>query len=500
MAHEVLRVEHIVKDFTGVRAINDVSFSVFEQEIVGLIGENGAGKSTILKIINGVYRHGTFEGNIVLEDKPVKFASPLDALKKGVGFVPQEINVMDNLTVAENIFVGHLEDKYVSLKKVTAMAQAFLDEHEIHLDATTKVRTLSIAQKQMLMIARALAWNPQILILDEPTTALAINDVNNLFSMIQNLKERGKSIIFVTHKLDEIVNHTDRVVIMRDGELISTYDKQDYDVDTIVADMVGRKISNIYPSRSVETGEEVLRVENLSVLHPRIQKRYLIENVSFSLHAGEVLGLVGLVGSGRTETLETIFGLNRLETGKILIDGKEVKIRSTHDAIRNGINLVTEDRKSYGLLKLADIQDNIVISNLRRVTKYGVIRRKKEESIAKEYVRELRIKANDQHTMAIHLSGGNQQKVIVAKALNTEPRVLLLDEPTKGIDIGSKNEIYHLINKLAGEGMAIVLVSSELSEVMAMSDRYVVFANGKVVDTVEKENATQESIMQKCFA
>lgn len=503
MAQYVLEAQNIVKDFIAVRALNNVSLSVKPGEILGLIGENGAGKSTILKVINGIYVTGTFEGKIFINGQQVHLYSPHDALLKGIGFVPQEINVMEDLTVAENIFVGHLTEKksaFVNPVETVKRAADFLKQKKINLDVKTRVRMLSIGQKQLLMIARALSWDPHILILDEPTTALAKDDVENLFKIVKEFKAGGRSIIFVTHKLEEIMDLTDRVVILRDGANIATYDRDQYNESRIVTDMVGRTITSMYPSRNVEIGEEVLRVENLTVSHPKIKDKNLIENVSFNLKKREVLGLVGLVGAGRTETLEALFGEYPIQSGKIFIEGKEVKIRNSGDAIRNGLCLVTEDRKANGLLMLANIKHNIVISNLKKILKGLFLNGKKEHNVATTYMSKLSIKAPNYETMVATLSGGNQQKVVISKSLNTDPKILLLDEPTKGIDVGSKNEIYNLINTMAEMGISIIMVSSELPELLAMCDRFVILARKTTVGELLKSEATQETVMVKCFA
>jgi len=431
----------------------------------------------------------------------VKFSSPHDALLKGIGFVPQEINVMDDLTVAENIFVGHLssdKSSFTSPNVLSKRAADFLKKNKINLVPQMRVRMLSIGQKQLLMIARALSWNPNVLILDEPTTALSNEDVDNLFHIVRDLKERGTSIVFVTHKLEEIVSLTDSVTILRDGKKISTYQKKEYNTNKIVTDMVGREISNMYPKRRTNIGEEILRVEGLTVEHPRIQNRNLIEDIEFNLNKGEVLGIAGLVGSGRSETLGAIFGQLHHKKGKIYIDKKEVSISNTGDAIKNGIAMVTEDRKNDGLLMLANIKQNIVLSNLKKIIKALRIKKSLEEEVANSYMKKLKIKATNAQTMVVNLSGGNQQKVVLAKALNSEPRILMLDEPTKGIDVGSKNEIYNLINDLVEMGISIIMVSSELPELLAMCDRFVVLAGGKVTGQLDKREATQEAIMLKC--
>lgn len=503
MGDFVLEALHITKVFPGVKALNDVIIQVKKGEVLGLIGENGAGKSTILKVMNGIYRPLTFEGEIKINGEGVNFSSPHDALLKGIGFVPQEINVMDDLTVAENIFVGHIKQRKsdsISQAEIIKRAGAFLHKKKINLDPGVRVNVLSIGQKQLLMIARALSWEPEVLILDEPTTALALDDVNNLFEIVKEMKSKGTSVVFVTHKLDEIMELTDRVAILRDGCNVSLYERKEYDRKQIVTDMVGRTITSMYPSRDTQIGEEILRVEDLTVEHPRILNRNLIEGISFTLNKGEVLGLVGLVGSGRTETLSTIFGQYKLKRGRILINGRAVAIKNESDAIQNGLAMVTEDRKSDGLLMLADIKTNIVLSNLKKILKNKVIQNKLEKNVAEEYMKMLNVRAPTSETMAVSLSGGNQQKVVFAKALNADPKIILLDEPTKGIDVGSKNEIYTLINKLAAMGISIIMVSSELPEILAMCDRFIVMAHGMTVGELLKSEATQESVMSKCFA
>ena len=504
MSEYILEVKGITKRFPGVKALGDVSFKILPGEVHGLIGENGAGKSTLLKIINGVYAYGNYEGEIVHNGELAKYRSPHDALVKGIGFVPQEINVMDDLTVAENIFVGHLNHHRVrfSMKEMIDNCKAFLAENKFNLDANTPASHLSIGQKQLLMVAKALSWDPSILILDEPTTALSQSDVENLFEIIRYLKSKGTSIIFVTHKLDEIFEMTDRVTILRDGQMITTYSKEEYDRNKIIAGMVGRELSQLYPSRNVEIGEEVLRVEGLTVPHPRIQDKNLIENISFNLRKGEVLGLVGLVDAGRTEAVTALFGGYSDYSGDIFINGEKVKIRTEADAIKHGLNMLTEDRKNNGLLLLNDIKFNIVISDVKKILngKSKTVSKKKELEHADSFMKKLRIKAPSSSSMVANLSGGNQQKVVLAKALHSEPKILILDEPTKGIDVGSKQEIYEIMNELLEEGISIIMISSELPEVLGMSDRFVIMSEGKVVGEMTKQEATQEKLMAACFA
>jgi ABC-type sugar transport system ATPase subunit len=500
MEEFVLEALNITKRFPGVIANENVNIKVRKSEIHGLIGENGAGKSTILRIFNGIYPAGTYEGEIILNGKKVQFSSPYDAMLKGIGFVPQEINVMDNLTVAENIFVGNMtpgkkNNIIINFKDIYKKTVDLLEMNNLLIDPMVKVRMLSIGQKQLLMVVRALSKDPKVLILDEPTTSLTLPEVENLFKIVKLLKEKGKSIIFVTHKLAEIMEITDTVTVLRDGKNISTINKENYEKETIICDMIGRKITNMYPKRSSEIGEEILKVEGLTVDHPKIKDRYLINNVSFSLKKGEVLGFAGLIGAGRTEVLETLYGKYKKKAGKISIKGKEVTFRNEKEALNNGIALVTEDRKKDGLLFLSAIKGNITISDLSSISKAGMILRKTELLRSLKYFKDMRIKAPSVQTSVLALSGGNQQKVVIARALNSEPEIILLDEPTKGIDVGSKNEIYNLINDLVKMGVSIIMVSSELPELMEMCDRFVVMANGEAVAEFSKEEVTEKDIM-----
>ena len=499
----VLRIENVEKQFPGVKALDGVSLDVKKGEVLGLIGENGAGKSTLLKIINGIIPYGSYTGKILINDKEARLSNPHDALLQGIGFVPQETNVMDVLTVAENIFVGHLNNEghnLLSLGEVIRKAEGFLRKYGFDLDAKMTVNLLSIGQKQLLMIARALSWDPEILILDEPTTALSQEDVGKLFEIVRLLKDKGVAVIFVTHKLEEIFELTDRVTVLRDGQYIATYEKKDYDRNKIISAMVGRSITSLYPERNCKIGKEILRLEGLTVAHPHIVNRTLIHDVSFSLHEGEVLGLAGLVGAGRTETVETIFGQHRLLKGTVYLNNEAVSISNEAQAISNGIAFLTEDRKKNGLLMLSDVCRNIVFGNLKSIAGPLGIRKKKEKAIASDYVSMLNIKTPSLDFMVSNLSGGNQQKVVLAKALNTEPKILILDEPTKGIDVGAKNEIYQMINRLASSGIGIIFISSELPELLGMCDRFIVMSHGTTVGELTSAEATQEKIMDLCFA
>ena len=499
----VLEALNISKRFPGVVALDDVSLRLRENEILGLIGENGAGKSTLLKILAGRYMNGTFDGEIRMRGEPVAFTSPHDALVKGIGYVPQEINVMDDLTVAENIYVGHLREKgsgFVNKRGYIKKAGKFLKEMRVDIDPALHVQHLSIGQKQFLMLMRALSWNPGLLILDEPTTSLSHDEVAILFNTVRDLAEKGTSIIFVTHKLDEITELTERVFVLRDGKQTGEFTKDNYNRDKLISSMVGRDIENLYPVREPKIGNEVLRVEKITVDHPKIQNKTLIKDISFNVRAGEVLGLAGLVGAGRTETVSAIFGQYPLKSGEIFIEGEKVSIRNEADAIAHGLSFVTEDRKGSGLMMLADIKTNIVLSNLKAITNRLLLSKKKEREAAGKYMERLKIKAPDINSMVANLSGGNQQKVVLAKTLNTDPKALILDEPTKGIDVGAKNEIYQIINELAESGIAVIMISSELPELIGMCDRFVVLCDGEVSGELDKAEASEKSVMELCFA
>lgn len=500
MANYVLEAINITKKFPGVIANENVSLYVRAGEILGLIGENGAGKSTLLGILNGVYPYDTYTGILKIEGVEVSFKSTLDTIKYGIGFVPQEINVFKSFSVAENIFMSDLllgkRKRIINYKDIFKAAKTLLQDNNIDLQPDEDVRKLSVGKQQMLMIARALARNPKILILDEPTTSLSDNDVRKLFQVIRELKDKGKSVIFVTHKLAEILELTDRLTILRDGKNAGEFSSKEYESSKIIQGMIGREINNMYPQRNANIGAEVLKVENLTIEHEFIEGRNRVEDVSFSVREGEVIGLAGLVGSGRTETVASIFGLQKMKKGKIFLHGKEVTLRSTENSIKNGLAMVTEDRKKYGLIFIWDILKNITVSDLTSVSYLKILlSNKKEKKVANEHILKLNIKAISSNTNVATLSGGNQQKVVLARSLNVKPKVVIFDEPTKGIDVGSKNEIYLLINKLAESGVAVIMISSELPELMALCDRFVVLAEGKITEELNKSEATEMKIM-----
>ena len=497
----ILRAEHITKRFPGVIANNDISLEITKGEIRGLLGENGSGKSTFLGMLNGVHPYGSYEGRFFLEGKLMKTGTPSEALKAGVGFVPQEINVLPNLTVAENMFMHRMSRRnlmFINRKQMNQEAAKLLEEYGItDIRPEDQAGLLSISQQQLLMIARALAGEPRLLVLDEPTTSLSVREVEKLFAIMCNMKQKGVTQIFVSHKLGEMFEIADNITILRDGYHVRDYDAKNCSEEELIESMVGRKIETLYPPRTTTPGEEIMRVENLTVAHPRIAGKNLIENVSFSLRKGEVLGLAGLVGAGRTETLRAIYGALPLKEGKIYLNGKHTHIRREKDGLKNGISYVTEDRKLDGLLFESNLAGNIIINNLDPVLSFGFfVRNKHIEERVKTFFEMFGIKAGGLRSRVQSLSGGNQQKVVLSRAMNSDPKILLFDEPTKGIDIGAKNDIYNIINHLTDQGVSIIMVSSELPELLAMCDRFIVMGEGRVKGELSREEAGDAEIMR----
>jgi ABC-type sugar transport system ATPase subunit len=495
----LFEMNHVTKRFPGVVALKDVTFKVREKTIHGLVGENGAGKSTLMKILSGTYPHGSYDGELILNGKVLTLNSPADALEKGIGIVPQEINVIDQLSVAENIVVGKWNEGAhltVNLGSIRKRVRNFLREYNISLDPASMVFRLTAAQKQLVMIARALYRSPHILILDEPTSSLALHEIDQLFQTLEELRKKDVTSVFITHKLSELFKITDYTTVLRDGEVTGEFKRENYNESEVISAMVGRKIENLYPTRYSPIGtDEVLRVEHLTVPHPTIANRNVVEDVSFSVRQGEILGLAGLVGAGRSEVVNAVIGRMQHVSGSVYVNGKPVHIHSPADAKRAGIALITEDRKRDGLLPNLEIRPNVTINSLAQFTRNTLLNSSLEKKIAREYVAKFAIKTPSIEQMVTNLSGGNQQKVILAKVLMANPHILLMDEPTKGVDIGAKNEIYKLMLELVNQGISIVMISSELPELLAMCDRFVVLAEGKVADEFSKEEASEYRVM-----
>jgi ribose transport system ATP-binding protein len=492
----LLEMRGISKRFGGTQALDQVDFSLDRGEVVGLLGENGAGKSTLIKILAGVHRMD--QGAIFIDGKPVTLQTPQDAQRLGIAVIYQELNLTPNQTVAENVFLHHPQRMNGILGKIGIIdhrrrereTAALLAQLGITgLDLRRKVGELSVAFQQLTEIAKALALEARLIVMDEPTSALPDEEVDHLFEIIRRLRERGLGVVFVSHRLNEVRAICDRIVVLRDGKNAGALPVNEASDDRIIAMMVGRSIDNLYPKRPATPGDVVLEVQGLT-------RRGIIEDISFHLRAGEVVGLAGLVGSGRTEVARAIFGADRIDKGTIRLNGTPVRIRSPQDARNLGIGYVPEDRKVQGLVPGMTVRDNVTLAVLRQLARAGhVVDRSVLEGVARRYVHELHLRPPRTDLPVGSLSGGNQQKVVLAKWLAVDLKVLLLDEPTRGIDVGAKAEIHGLIDELAHRGMAILLISSELPEVLAMSDRILVMSEGRLVGELSREEATQERIL-----
>jgi len=495
-----LSVHHITKRFLGTVALKDVSLDLRRNEILALIGENGAGKSTLMKILSGVYPHSEYDGEIVMEGRPCKFRMPSDAEGVGIAMIYQELNMELDLTVAENVLLGRYPKKKSGLidwKKMREAASATLARLRAEIDISATVRSLSPSMQQLVSIARALYSHPRILILDEPTSVLTETETRQLMRILLELKEQGISCIYISHRLDEIFQLCDRVAILRDGEKVGEYEKDaGYDSKAVISDMIGRRLDSMYPKAHAAIGGEVLRAEGFRVPHPFAYGKSIVEDVSFSVRRGEILGLAGLVGSGRSELLSAVFGMTPKTAGEVYVDGRPVRIKSPIDAIRAGIGLLSEDRKRNGFVWTMRIGQNMTLAILNRLKRGLFVDQARERKIAGEYYHRLRVKATGLDALITSLSGGNQQKIILAKWLMTNLRVLFLDEPTRGIDVGTKAEIYSLISDLAAGGLSIVMVSSELPELIAMCDRFIVLGKGVVQAEIGREEANEVAIIQ----
>ena len=490
MSEYILEMRNIRKTFPGVVALDDVSFKVRKGEIHALVGENGAGKSTLMKVLNGV--HQADRGEILLDGEVVTIKGTTDAEKKGIGLVFQECNLINPLTVSENMFLNKLQQGkkgFIKWKELNKITQDFLDKFKFRFKATEKIEDLSASQKQMVEIAKVLYKKPRILVMDEPTSSLTVGETEHLFSIMNELKAEGITIIYISHKMDEIFSMCDTATVLRDGQVIETRATKDFTRDEIVERMVGRSVDVDYPRRNVELGEVVLKLDNVS-------REGIVENISFELRKGEILGLAGLVGSGRTEIAEAIFGAEHYEGGVIEVNGKKVVISSTADGKRNGIGLLTEDRKETGLILGYDLIRNISVTNLDKIKTGPFLDSKKERAMTTQLAQELGVKTPSMMQIARNLSGGNQQKVVFAKWLFSDVDILILDEPTRGIDVGAKYEIYLLMNKLVEAGKSIIMISSELPEVLGMCDRLVVLSGGEKAGELSREEASAEAVMR----
>jgi len=484
----LLEMQGIGKTFPGVRALEGVQLTVKEGQVHALLGENGAGKSTLIKILSGAYRKD--EGQILFEGQPVEIRDPHDAQALGISTIYQEFNLAHDLTVAENVFLGHLPTKggRVDWSTVKARTREILDTLGVELSVDAPISSLSIAEQQLVEIAKALNRKTRILIMDEPSALLGEKDLDNLFRVVRSLQAQGIGIIYISHRLREIFELADEVTVLKDGRYVATRKVSEVTMDDLVKLMIGRDLKDVYPKRTVEQGDVLLEVGNLS-------QSKLLRDISFQLHAGEIVGFAGIVGSGRTELARAIFGADP-SSGEMRIAGKLYKPHSPAAAIRNGVALVTEDRKAQGLFLQLSVRINTTISGLRRLTRLGVINFGKELTLVKRMIQELRIKTPTPSFLVVNMSGGNQQKVVLARWLSVGTRIFMMDEPTRGIDVGSKSEIYQIMDELTKQGVGIIMISSELPEVLGMSDRIMVMRQGRIVKELSRAEASEETIMQ----
>lgn len=484
-----IEMRGIDKSFGSNQVLKQAGFTLESGEVHALMGENGAGKSTLMKILTGVYTKDA--GTVLVDGKEVNYKNPQEAEKAGIVFIYQELNVMFDLTVEENLFMGKeihgkfgICDKKARQKK----AQEALNILGVNISPKTVMAELSVGQQQMVEICKALMADAKVIIMDEPTAALTQSETAALFKVIESLRKKGVSMVYISHRMEEIFELCDRITVLRDGSYIGVKNIPETNMNEIVKMMIGREIGERYPSRNVKIGKEVLKVKELT-------RKGTFHDVNFSVRAGEVLGVSGLMGAGRTEIMQAIFGNLSYESGTIEIDGKEVKISNPRQAMEHGIGFITEDRKTEGLMLDKSIRENISLCNLRRISKSSVISREAEKNMVAEAIKDLHIKCFGSYHECNNLSGGNQQKVVLAKWILTNPKILILDEPTRGVDIGAKKEIYSIINKLAAQGVAIIMVSSELPEVLGMSDNIMVVREGEVRGIISYEEANQERVM-----
>jgi ribose transport system ATP-binding protein len=481
-------MKNIHKSFPGVSALKNVDFELAAGEVHALLGENGAGKSTLIKVLGGIYL--AEQGEIYINDQKVNIHDVKSAQEKGISIIHQELVLVPYMTVAENIFLGREPgNRFINRKKMVTDAQKLLDQYEIHIDANTLVNKLSIAQQQMVEIVKAISYQSKILVMDEPTSSISDKEIHFLFEMIRSLTKAGVGIIYISHKISELYEICDRVTVMRDGETVGTREIEAISKDELISMMVGRELRRYYTRDYLPQAEVVLKCDNIS-------DGRMAKGASFELHKGEIVGFAGLVGAGRSETMQCIFGLTQNITGEIYIEGKKVKIKSPAEAMKYGIALVPEDRKQEGIYQIQSVQYNSTIEILKDFISLIVVNKKKEKEITQKYIDMMDTKTPSQEQQLGNLSGGNQQKVMIGRWLATNPKILILDEPTRGVDVGAKSEIYAIMNKLVKDGVSIIMVSSELPEIINMSDRIYVMCEGVVNGCLHHTEVTQEKIMK----
>jgi ribose transport system ATP-binding protein len=485
----ILEMHHIRKEFPGVLALDDVQLTLRKGEVHVLLGENGAGKSTLMKILSGAYVKDS--GEIFIDGNLTEILSPAHAQELGIGIIYQEFNLNPYLSVAENIFLGREPAFFPGIihwDRLYSEAQSILNSLNVNINARQKVESLGVAMQQMVEVAKALSLNARILIMDEPTASLSNKEIESLFKTIMHLKQQGVAIVYISHRLAEIFEIGDRVTVLRDGKYVATKPVNQLTREEMIKMMVNRDLGDQIPKIKADIGEALLQVEGLNVNNR-------LKEISFELRKGEILGIAGLMGAGRTRLAKTLFGAENITSGRILIDGREVTLKSPRDAINAGIGLVTEDRKSEGLILDLSVKHNISLPNINKFIQGGIINFKKENAVADEYIDKLKIKTPSRNQNTIYLSGGNQQKVVLSKWLCSDTNIFIFDEPTRGIDVGAKTEIYQLMNRLTANGAAIIMISSEMPEILGMSDRILVMRDGRIAGELSDSEATQEKIM-----
>ena len=498
MEDYILQMKNITKAFGGVNALTDVSFNVKRGEIHALVGENGAGKSTLMKVLSGLYPFGSYTGELIFDGEVQRFGKIKDSESKGIVIINQELGLIKSMDICENLFLGSeiLKHGVIQWKDQLVRTKELLDRVHLHIDPKVKISDISTGKQQLVEIAKALGKDAKLLILDEPTSSLTDTDTENLMLILSELKKAGTTCIYISHKLEEIFAITDTVTVLRDSRTVVTKPTSEMTEDSMVSYMVGRDLTDRFPRKEHKPGEEVLSLKNWTVPNPEDPSRKLVDNVNISIRKGEIVGMVGLMGAGRTEMALSMFGvLPTAEGSEMYISGKRITPKSPKDMIRNGLSYVTEDRKRYGLILDADIRNNISLASLTKLAKKGVISPREEEQLCNEYVDRIHIKTTGLQQKAKNLSGGNQQKIVLSKWLMTEPDILIMDEPTRGIDVGAKYEIYNLMNELVDKGIAIIMISSEMPEALGMSDRLYVMQEGKLKGEFDWREATQEKIL-----
>lgn len=502
MASTILEMKQITKTFPGVKALDNVNLHVNEGEIHALIGENGAGKSTLMKVLSGVHQHGTYSGDIIFKGNKCEFKNINDSERLGIVIVHQELALIPDLSISENIFLGNetTSKGIINWNETIRKTMSLLKKVGLELKPDELIRNIGVGRQQLVEIAKALSKNVKLLILDEPTAALNEKDTENLLQLLLEFKKQGITSILISHKLNELFRVSDNITILRDGQTVRSYSlkKDNVSEKDVIRDMVGRDLTNLYPERNQKIKDEIaFEIKNWSVYHPLDPERQILKDVNLHVKRGEIIGIAGLMGAGRTELAMSIFGKSygKKITGQLFKDGKEIKFNNVASAIKNGVAYVSEDRKEYGLILIDSIKNNLTLANLREISNKNVLDKNKEVKIAEELKTKINIKAPSIHQITENLSGGNQQKVVLGKWIFTEPDVLILDEPTRGIDVGAKFEIYSIINELAEKGISIIMISSELPEILGMCDRIYTLSDGRITGDHNKDESNQESLM-----